>query len=316
LSRVSARNRQIGLTCAVFTNKINIRENPEMKDLIKWLKGMEDAAGNFYAEAAKASKNNKKLSEFLSCMSNEEMHHKELVEKAEAYVEEIPDISHFTPIEKDYPCSLASKLAMCDIRLKTGALSEEEIMDCAITIESSEMNDFLIYAVNSLKDKIKDAEGAVYELQMHKRRLKTFLEESAYGRDMVEKIKHMPSFWHESVLIADDSAPIIELLSAVLYGESAIDKAYNGKEALELINKNYYSVIILDVAMPVMNGIECYKEAVKAHPEIKDRVLFFTAYDESENLNFFKKTGLRYLLKPAHLSEIKKSVAAIIEKER
>src|SRR3990172_8883998 len=164
-----------------------------MKDLIKWLKGMEDAAGIFYADAAKAFKNNKELSEFLSCMSSEEMHHKELVEKTEAYVEEIPDISHFTPIEKDYPCSLASKLAICDIRLKTGALSEEEIMDCAITIESSELNDFFIYAVNSLKNRIKGAEGAVYELQMHKRRLKTFLEKSAYGRDMVEKLRLMPS---------------------------------------------------------------------------------------------------------------------------
>ncbi|MEK7880480.1 MAG: response regulator [Deltaproteobacteria bacterium] len=286
-----------------------------MKDLIKWLKGMENAAGNFYADAAKAFKNNKELSEFLSCMAGEEMHHKELVEKAEAYVEEIPDISHFTPIGKDYPGSFASKLAMCDIRLKTGALSEEELVDCAIAIESSELNDFFIYAVNSLKNKIKDAEGAVYEIQMHKRRLKTFLEESAYGRDMLEKLKHMPSFWHESVLIVDDSVPITELLSAVLYGESVIDKAYNGKEALDMINKNYYSVVILDVTMPVMNGIECYTEAVKTHPEIKDRVLFFTAYDKNENIAFFKKNGLRYLLKPAHLSEIKKSVAAIIEKK-
>ncbi|MFZ3072101.1 MAG: response regulator [Thermodesulfobacteriota bacterium] len=287
-----------------------------MKDLIKWLKGMEEAAGNFYADAAKTFKDNKELSKFLSCMSAEEMCHKELVEKAEAYVEEIPDVSHFTvtAIEKMHKDSIASKLAVCDLRLKAGVLSEKELIDCVITVESSEMNDFLIYAVNSIKNRIKDAEGAVHELQMHKRRLKTFLEEMAYGKDMLEKFKHMPSFWHESVLIVDDSEPIIELLSAILHGESSIDRAYNGKEALDMINKNYYSVIILDVAMPVMDGIECYTEAIKTHPKIKNRVLFFTAYDEVENIKFFKKNGLKFILKPAHISEIKKSVTAIIEK--
>ena len=64
-----------------------------------------------------------------------------------------------------------------------------------------------------------------------------------------------------------------------------------------MINKNYYSVIILDVTMPVMNGIGCYTEAVKAHPEIKRPRAFFTAYDKNENIDFFKKNGLRYLLK-------------------
>ena len=149
---------------------------------------------------------------------------------------------------------------------------------------------------------------------MHKRRLKTFLEESAYGRDMLEKLKHMPSFWHESVLIVDDSVPITELLSAVLYGESVIDKAYNGKEALDMINKNYYSVVILDVTMPVMNGIECYTEAVKTHPEIKDRVLFFHCLRQERKHSLFQEERLEVPLETGPPERNQKSVAAIIEK--
>ena len=69
------------------------------------------------------------------------------------------------------------------------------------------------------------------------------------------------------VLNIDDSAFIRKLLRDILSTDkdfATIDQAKNGKEALELIQKNDYDVITLDIEMPILDGISTLKEIMKA----------------------------------------------------
>ena len=75
-----------------------------------------------------------------------------------------------------------------------------------------------------------------------------------------------------NVLIVDDRDIIRDSLKLSFLGLSDIKvtgEAEDGKEAIKLIKKNNYDVVVMDINMPGMNGIEATQEIVKMKPDIK-----------------------------------------------
>ena len=74
-----------------------------------------------------------------------------------------------------------------------------------------------------------------------------------------------------SVLIVDDENPALEMLKIIIPWEEQgffiKDVAYNGKEALEKFEINHYDLIITDIQMPIMNGIELIKKVKEQRNE-------------------------------------------------
>ena len=74
-----------------------------------------------------------------------------------------------------------------------------------------------------------------------------------------------------SVLVCDDSALMRNLISRIIentQGLSVCAKAMNGQIALEKIAESKPDVVVLDIEMPVMNGIEFLKERKKLHLDV------------------------------------------------
>ncbi len=71
---------------------------------------------------------------------------------------------------------------------------------------------------------------------------------------------------HSHILIADDDPEILNLLWETLGEEFIIDKAYNGEEALALISKKDYQLIISDLSMPKLDGLALLRN-VKENPQ-------------------------------------------------
>lgn len=62
------------------------------------------------------------------------------------------------------------------------------------------------------------------------------------------------------ILLVDDEVAVLDLYAEVLKDAGyAVDVAKNGEECLEMCEKNKYDLILLDLMMPVMDGIECLK---------------------------------------------------------
>lgn len=61
--------------------------------------------------------------------------------------------------------------------------------------------------------------------------------------------------------------------------------------------ERYYSTVVTDVEMPVMSGIDFYKEAIKLYPNLQQRILFYSAADDSKNISFFQREQLEILNK-------------------
>lgn len=94
--------------------------------------------------------------------------------------------------------------------------------------------------------------------------------------------------------------------------------AANGKEALQKIEEQKPDVILTDVVMPIMDGIELAKNVYEQYPEI--RIIFLSGHEEFE---YVKKAmeykASNYLLKPAKIEEIVRVVSEVrdeIERER
>jgi two-component system response regulator YesN len=102
------------------------------------------------------------------------------------------------------------------------------------------------------------------------------------------------------------------------YGIHISGMAKNGLEALEMVKKECPDIILTDVVMPLMDGIELTRELYLQYPQIK--VIILSGHEEFE----FAKSAIeykasRYLLKPARIEKIVEAVCEIkeeIEKER
>lgn len=113
------------------------------------------------------------------------------------------------------------------------------------------------------------------------------------------------------LLIVDDSESMTELLRDIFESEGVVDTAGNGREALSKMAMVSYDVIISDIEMPVMNGIEFYKNARDRDPSIGDRILFYSCSID-DHYSFFKNLRVRRLEKPSPARELRKTVAGMI----
>lgn len=115
------------------------------------------------------------------------------------------------------------------------------------------------------------------------------------------------------ILIADDHALVREGIAAFLKlceDVEVIAEASDGLEALEKTGKFHPDIIIMDINMPKLGGLEATIEVKKIHPGIK--VLVLTQYEDREYISRFLKAGVSgYLLKKAVGSDLITALKAI-----
>jgi DNA-binding NtrC family response regulator len=106
------------------------------------------------------------------------------------------------------------------------------------------------------------------------------------------------------VLIVDDEVDFVEMLSLRL-GETGekVTPAYSGKACLDILADKPIDVVILDIKMPGMDGIEVLKEIRKRHPLVE--VIMLTGHGTTETAVEGMRLGAYdYLLKPANFTEL------------
>jgi len=115
------------------------------------------------------------------------------------------------------------------------------------------------------------------------------------------------------VLITDDHVFYREGVRALLSSVHEIEvvgEASNGEEAIAQANKLQPNVILMDLKMPVMNGIDATRRIHEAHPNIG--VLVITMFDDDDSVFAAMRAGARgYLLKDADKDEVMRSIVAV-----
>ena len=115
------------------------------------------------------------------------------------------------------------------------------------------------------------------------------------------------------VLIADDHAIVREGIRMILEAHDDIEvvgEAADGRETIDLAEKLLPDVILMDIAMPGLGGLEATLEIVKNNPESK--VLVLTQYDNSEYIYRFLKAGASgYVLKKTVGSDLVSAIRTV-----
>ncbi len=119
------------------------------------------------------------------------------------------------------------------------------------------------------------------------------------------------------VLLADDHALVrvgIRSLLSTIAGFDVVGEAGTGHEAVELADQLRPHVVLMDIAMPGINGLDATARLVERHPEIRVIILSMHASEEYA-LQALRAGAAGYLLKDADLLELERAIVAVARGE-
>jgi CheY-like chemotaxis protein len=119
----------------------------------------------------------------------------------------------------------------------------------------------------------------------------------------------MPS----KILIVEDEKAQRELYMMELAEDGyEVDQAENGAEAVAKVRSNHYDLIVMDIRMPEMDGIEALGKILSGPKKVP--VIIYTAYSNYKS-NFMTWTADAYITKSSSTDELKSKIAEILSKK-
>ncbi|MCX7040407.1 MAG: response regulator, partial [Spirochaetes bacterium] len=120
------------------------------------------------------------------------------------------------------------------------------------------------------------------------------------------------------VLVVDDEPSIRALLKAILEQKGhQVDVVADGRAAIERVSAHRYGVILLDVRMPDMSGLEVFQRIKGIFASIASRVVFLTGDVMADDTRaFLEQTGAPALAKPFQAEELMQALEGILKAAR
>lgn len=116
------------------------------------------------------------------------------------------------------------------------------------------------------------------------------------------------------ILVVDDEKDVCDFVQNFFQERGCtVFCALSGFHALDIVNKEKPDLILLDVRMREMDGLETLRKIRKADKDVK--VFMVTAADEQDKIDTARELGVsKYLTKPLDLSDLEKAVRACSKK--
>lgn len=117
------------------------------------------------------------------------------------------------------------------------------------------------------------------------------------------------------ILLADDHEIVLEGIRTIL-GRAQRDweicgEARNGKDALDMVHALRPDIVVLDVTMPIMSGLQAAKEIVQS--DVQCRILIFTMHESERLAHEVKQTGAHgFVLKSQAARDLVRAIDALL----
>jgi DNA-binding NarL/FixJ family response regulator len=120
-----------------------------------------------------------------------------------------------------------------------------------------------------------------------------------------------------NICIVDDHNLFRKAMVRLLKTFKKVDQvweAQHGKELLQILNKNRPDVILLDLEMPIMNGVETAEYIIPKYPDIK--IIVLTQHDSEKFMLHMLEMGVHsFLLKNSNPDELERAILSVYEKD-
>jgi len=120
------------------------------------------------------------------------------------------------------------------------------------------------------------------------------------------------------IVLVDDHKLLLSSMKVMLEKEDYIEvvgKAYNGKDFLEMMDNIEFDMVLMDIDMPGMNGIEAAREALSRRPDIK--IITVSMFDDFDNYNQAIEAGVHgFVVKNAETRELLEAINSVWRNEK
>jgi CheY-like chemotaxis protein len=285
----------------------------DIRDIVSWLKHIEESVGRIYARAAEACAHDEHFTTFLAQLAEDEKSHAQFMSMV---LESLPE--RHKPLVVDIVLDQKTRdgvettLKRFEDHLLGKSISQKQIVEYMARAEFSELNPVFLYIVSKYGEMSREAEHISAEIQDHLSHIQEFID--ALPKDLKPSIDvyMFPSVWEERFLVVDDHQALRDLVASLLARRGKVETASGAREALEKVRQHFYNGIVLDIQMPKMDGIEFYRQGVAYDSRLKGRFLFYSADISPEREAFLKENRLSFLRKPFGLGELMDTMDQIL----
>lgn len=115
----------------------------------------------------------------------------------------------------------------------------------------------------------------------------------------------------KKILVAEDNDSNYVLMTYLLKKDFEFERAKNGQIAVEMADANHYDLILMDIKMPIMDGLEATKRIKEKHPDLPIVALTANAFD-SDRTAAEKAGCCGFLSKPVNRDECISTIKRIL----
>lgn len=286
-----------------------------MKDIVDWLLGVEQLAHEVYKTAAAHFLEDKEFSSFLSALADDESLHFQLIGGVAESLKkrELPPVCAID-LDPNSKKALEAPLRELHNLIQKGSITKDVALQSILEVEFSEFNYVFLYVMDTFQEDTRKCQEVAATIEAHRKRIEEFLKTLPGGLAIWKDFRKLPPVWSQKILVVEDDAALRKMFRQVLRESGAVETAANGREAMDKVKDHFFNVVVSDIDMPLMGGLEFYQKALEVDPDLGRRFLFCSGDINSEIKSFCWERNLVYLEKPFKLQEFRAAVQEIMEK--
>jgi CheY-like chemotaxis protein len=285
-----------------------------MREIIAWLRQVEELAGEAYREAAGFFSDDEEFSAFLLGLAEDEALHYHVVGSAAALFEEHGGFpSSAVELDDETRNRVEEPLRRCVDRVQEGTATQTEVLSNLIDAEHSEWNHIFVYVMRQCQGRSRAFQRTAAIIDAHGKKIDAWKDCLPAAEKLAIAPQSLPRVWRPRFLVVEDDDSLRELFGKVLSGLGEVVTAANGQEGLRHARNQFFDVTISDQDMPILTGMEMFRLSKEFDAGAGQHFILCTGNATNDVRLFCRDEGLRLLEKPVSLTELRDAVLAMLE---